>query len=697
MIQLASVRMGRLSKAVCVVYWISISPVGAAIMESPINTGNKRQMKSSSLQLRRIRTYAWIMAVVWTAILTGSFAWYHDNEHKETESIARAEARSAFERDMLYWRWMSSHDEVYVPVTGKTQPNPSLAHIPERDVITTSGRRLTLLNPASMTRQIYEMAHKQGNFEEEHITSLKPLRPENAPDAWETRVLHDFEKGVREAIELQVLDNKPYMRLMRPIVTDAACLKCHAIQGYRAGDVRGGISVSIPMQSFLDRADEQFVGIAITHGGIWALGIGMIGFGFRNLSRSTRTLQESELRYRTVADFTSDWEYWIGPDGSFIYVSPSCEEVCGYHSNEFFCNPQLMRHIIHLDDWHLFNDHLQHRTGQGGAKPIDFRIVTKNGETRWISHVCQTVYDASGRSLGQRASNRDITERKRAEAELYHQAVRLEEEIGERTLAQEGLAVKQQQLEGLNQSLEMRIAEDVAELRQKDQMLIQQGRLAAMGEMINNIAHQWRQPLNNVGLIVQNLQLSFETGNLTPEEMDKEVATAMEIIMHMSHTIDDFRNFFRPEKEKHRFSVNKAVAHALDFVSSALTNNFIQVRLVEADSVSAIGHQNEYAQVLMNILGNSRDVLVERKIPEPCIHVAISCANGCSVVTIRDNGGGIAEDVMPKIFDPYFTTKEPGKGTGIGLYMSKAIIEKNMDGRLSARNVAGGVEFRIEV
>jgi PAS domain S-box-containing protein len=548
-----------------------------------------------------------------------------------------------------------------------------------------------------MTRQIYEMAQQQDSLGQGHITSLKPLRLENRPDPWETKMLQGFEKGGQEAIEVQMLDGKPYMRLMRPIETDAACLKCHAIQGYQVGDVGGGISVSIPMQSYLDNAHKQIVGIAITHGVIWFLGIGMIGFGSRKLSCSILTLQESELRYRTVADFTSDWEYWISPANSFIYVSPSCENVCGYRPDEFFQNPQIMRRIIHPDDLYLFDDHLHHLTEQGGAKPIDFRIITKSGETRWISHVCQTVYDASGCSLGQRASNRDVTDRKRIEDALQQQAVRLENEIGERARAQKELASKQQQLEELNQSLEIRIAEDVAELRQKDQMLIHQGRLAAMGEMINNIAHQWRQPLNNVGLIVQNLQLSFEAGSLTSEEIGKEVATAMEVIMHMSHTIDDFRNFFRPEKEKHRFSVNKAVARALYFVSATLTNRAIRVELVEDETVTAVGYQNEYAQVLLNILDNARDVLMDRKVAEPCVQITISCDNGRSVVAIRDNGGGIAEDVMPKIFDPYYTTKEPGKGTGIGLYMSKAIIEKSMDGRLVARNVDGGVEFRIEV
>jgi C4-dicarboxylate-specific signal transduction histidine kinase len=249
----------------------------------------------------------------------------------------------------------------------------------------------------------------------------------------------------------------------------------------------------------------------------------------------------------------------------------------------------------------------------------------------------------------------------------------------------------------LNKSLEIRIKASLDEMRNKDQMLIQQGRLAAMGEMIHNIAHQWRQPLNNVGLIIQNLQLSCMTGSLTSEEMDKEVANAMGIIMHMSRTIDDFRNFFRPEKEKHSFVVNDSVDHTLEFIGATLENSNVQVEVHAVGEVLVTGYENEYAQVLLNILGNARDVLVERKTAEPCITITISAENGHSVVTIRDNGGGIDEEILPKIFDPYFTTKEQGKGSGIGLFMSKAIIEQNMNGSLTARNVQGGAEFRVEV
>ena len=188
-----------------------------------------------------------------------------------------------------------------------------------------------------------------------------------------------------------------------------------------------------------------------------------------------------------------------------------------------------------------------------------------------------------------------------------------------------------------------------------------------------------------------------QVGSVTHDELKHEVGKAMDIIMHMSRTIDDFRNFFREDKRKCIFLVSTVVHHALEFVSSVLASQNIQVELEDNDQIIIVGYQNEYAQVLLNILSNSRETCIERAVTAPRIHIRITSENGRSVVCIRDNCGGITDDIMPKIFDPYFTTRSPDKGTGIGLYMSKVIIEQNMNGRLTAKNTEDGVEFRIEV
>jgi C4-dicarboxylate-specific signal transduction histidine kinase len=165
----------------------------------------------------------------------------------------------------------------------------------------------------------------------------------------------------------------------------------------------------------------------------------------------------------------------------------------------------------------------------------------------------------------------------------------------------------------------------------------------------------------------------------------------------MSQTIDDFRYFFRKDKEKTHFTANQAVAKAVEFINPSLIDKGITIIVEEQHEVGIFGYRNEYSQVLLNILSNAKDVLSERNVTEPCIRISISQADDRSKVTITDNGGGISADVMPRIFDPYFTTKEKMQGTGIGLYMSKIIIEQNIGGSLTAENFEGGVAFCIVV
>jgi signal transduction histidine kinase/PAS domain-containing protein len=237
----------------------------------------------------------------------------------------------------------------------------------------------------------------------------------------------------------------------------------------------------------------------------------------------------------------------------------------------------------------------------------------------------------------------------------------------------------------------------VEALREKEQMLLQQSRQAAMGEMIGNIAHQWRQPLNTLGLTIQGLLLYYDLEEFNREFLEKGVSSSMELIQHMSRTIDDFRNYFRPDKEKNEFKAAEAVKSTLTLIEDSFKNKFIGIEIIAKNDPVIYGYRNEFAQGLLNILNNARDALKERKVDDPRVKITICSEGEKAVVTVADNAGGIAEDIMDKIFDPYFTTKGPQGGTGVGLFMSKTIIEKNMGGRLTARNLTDGAEFRIEV
>jgi len=236
------------------------------------------------------------------------------------------------------------------------------------------------------------------------------------------------------------------------------------------------------------------------------------------------------------------------------------------------------------------------------------------------------------------------------------------------------------------------------ELKEKQLLLIQQARLASMGEMINNIAHQWRQPLNALGLIVQKIGFYHQNGMLDENNMKTNIDKSMSLIGKMSSTIDDFRDFFNPDKDKELFSLHTVIDETYLIVEETFKSNSIGFKLVVDDNeMSIYGYKNELSQVIINLLNNSKDVFLEEDIKQAKIDVSVKKDKNMFYIIVCDNGGGVPDDVINKIFDPYFTTKEYGKGTGIGLYMSKIIIEDHMGGKLRVANTENGACFTIEI
>ncbi len=263
--------------------------------------------------------------------------------------------------------------------------------------------------------------------------------------------------------------------------------------------------------------------------------------------------------------------------------------------------------------------------------------------------------------------------------------------------AVENLRNTNSELRILKTTLEKRIRYAVKELRQKDIILIQQSRQAAMGEMIGNIAHQWRQPLTAVGAIIQSYEDAYEDGVLDMAYIEKHTDLIMDILTQMSRTIDDFRYFFRTNKMKSNFNIKSVVLKTLKFMESSFKFNNINLALDLAEDCELEGFPNEYSQVILVILTNSKDALLEREIKDKKIEISLREFKKKTVLRITDNAGGIKKEILQKVFDPYFTTKEVGKGTGVGLYMSKTIIENNMNGKLTCKNVAEGAEFKIVI
>jgi signal transduction histidine kinase len=252
------------------------------------------------------------------------------------------------------------------------------------------------------------------------------------------------------------------------------------------------------------------------------------------------------------------------------------------------------------------------------------------------------------------------------------------------------------ELEAFNQKLQDEVDKAVEKNRTQEKILMQQAKMAEIGSMVESIAHQWRQPLNILGLSMTKLSLNLELG-INAKDTEKTIEIVEQQIQYMSQTIDDFRNFFKQDRVQTRVNINHIVGEIETLLGPLLANKNIEFIRDIDPSISALVYSNELKQVLINIVNNAREAIDHSKRKEK--KIIVSCVNDkhhC-VISIEDTGGGVPLHIIDKIFDPYFTTKFESQGTGIGLYMAKMIIEKHFLGKLSVHNTVNGACFELRL
>lgn len=250
------------------------------------------------------------------------------------------------------------------------------------------------------------------------------------------------------------------------------------------------------------------------------------------------------------------------------------------------------------------------------------------------------------------------------------------------------------ELKNFNDNLEKEISSKVQEIHYKDAMLLEKTKLAAMGEMIGSIAHQWRRPLSTLHINIEMLEEDYNTKKIDKDFLKQFIRKNSEIIQYMSHTINDFQNFYKIDKEKRAFDVMEKIQSVSDLQLNQLEQNGIEITK-EGESFTVLGYPSEFQQVMLNLISNAKEALIENKIKDPKISIKLSSDDSKGYIQITDNAGGIDENILDKVFEPYFTTKEKEGGTGLGLYISKMIIEKNMHGQLTISNKEEGCEVLI--
>ncbi len=356
-------------------------------------------------------------------------------------------------------------------------------------------------------------------------------------------------------------------------------------------------------------------------------------------------------------------------DRKFVWTNRRMAEMVGHDADGLISQPT--RQLFVSDEaFEAFGREAYPLLAKGAVYEVELEQVRAGGEHIW-AHLRGKAVDPRDERGGSIWIFDDVTARRAADDEL---------------------AARKSELEDLNAGLEARIARSVEEIRDKDRILIVQGRQAAMGEMIGNIAHQWRQPLNALGLVLANVVDAHRAGELDDATLDPLVGDAKRLIQKMSTTITDFRTFFRPDKEARSFSAREQVNAAIDLVRTSFTAQGITIVLDAPEDVALWGIPNEYSQVLLNLLVNAKEAIASGA-GSGAIEIHLSKVGEQGCVRVRDTGGGIAPELLDRVFEPYFSTKP--SGTGIGLHMSKTIIEKNMGGRITAANVPGGAEITV--
>ena len=366
---------------------------------------------------------------------------------------------------------------------------------------------------------------------------------------------------------------------------------------------------------------------------------------------------------RSLLDSIPDIIFFKDIDGVYLGCNPPFAEFAGCSQDE----------IVGKTDCELFNKGVADFFRENDQCMLESCephhneewITYPDGRRKLIDTLKTPYWAADGTLIGVLGISRDITARKQAEDALRD----------------------------LNETIALQVKEQVAENMALERALIHQSRLAAVGEMLNNIAHQWRQPLNALGIALANMQDAHRCNELDAACMEESVGTANRLIQKMSATINDFRTFFQPGKELVDFSLREQIAAAVALIEPSFKRDRIAIAILGDDDLISRGIPNEYSQVLLNLLMNAREAIVAHQPEQGLVEIEVSTRGDSACVCVRDNGGGIPQEVLDRIFEPYFTTKP--QGSGIGLYMSEIIIGRRMKGTMKARNIADGAEMVI--
>ena len=607
---------------------------------------------NTSAGLKQLRLWCVAALISWSLLLNGSLCLYIKHEWQSVEFIGKKIGLTAVNKDYVYELWNAHNGGVYVPVNDKNQPNPYLNGFTDRDIVTPGGKRLTLINPAHMTRQAYQLEQEIYGIGG-HTTSLDAVRPENTPDDWEREALLSFTRGEKDASELIKKGNKTFMRVMMSAITQESCLQCHMRKGDQVGGIRGGISITFPIDGIVELFQSQFKTNALYHLLIYLIGtIGLVLFYVQTSKQmKKRVAIEKQLRRQT-----EEWQNTFDAIPDIITLQDSEMRIIRANRATYDFFQATPEQLIGSTCYSLFREETTACPGCPGIRSVvDGYQHCSTVEHKFqenFFHICSApVLDEQGEFQYIVYIARDITDKKKLEEELF-----------------------------------------------------QARKMEAIGTLAGGIAHDFNNILAAILGYTEIIQLSL------PEESPLENDLNQIILAgnRASDLIKQILTFSRKKKQqKEELRINRTVQEAVKMMRSSLPTTIDIREDINGQCGVVLADPTNIHQIILNLftnafhaIGNKLGILQlslqpvvlspERVADKPEIK-----PGSFVELTVQDSGQGMDEITMNRIFDPYFTTKEQGAGTGLGLAVIHGIVE-DCNGFIEVESVTGqGTAFHV--
>jgi len=587
----------------------------------------------------------------WTLIIVISFSWNLWYSTTSTYEIAKNNLRLSIEKDLLFRSWATDHNGIYVHVTDKTPPNPYLTHMPERDIITTTGRQLTLMNPAYMMRELYELS-KERQGVHGRLVSIEPVNPINMADEWESAALMAFSEPGEEAVSTTEIAGQAVLRIIKPFYVEEGCLYCHTEEGFKIGDLRGGISTTLSLEPYLAVLSSTKLNLIIGYIVIWLLGTGGIFIATMQLDKVTR-LRISEEKYRTIVENTNDALLIHDFNGKILDLNERASKMYGFERSELIGanlskvtsmesslqRSEIMEQLMQANSL-VFEGVDIRRDGQQFPVEISAKIVSKQG-----NGVIQVFV-------------RDISERKQAEIDMREANSKLAKAIVE---AQE-LAVKAEEAN------------------------------SAKSKFLSNMSHEIRTPMNAVVGMTELLE-ELSDNNEQKKYIDILKKNGESLLSLINNILDLSKMEAGSMEVKMRESIvcNILKEIGLNYQPLAAKKGLeitIDTGLCHPKQCCALIDEDKLRQVLINLVGNAI-----KYTESGTIDLSFRILDEAKMLfVVKDTGIGIAGDKLDDIFHAFkqgdVSNTQTYAGTGLGLTISKKLVEL-MEGQIWVESELG--------